>query len=67
MTDREYMAAARRLALARYIREKLSIALPNPIERAEWLRQQANAIEAEAERAKRPLETFPADPIAEAF
>ncbi len=55
MTDADTIA---RVKLARRIRETLAKTLSTPQVRAEWLRQQANAIEAEAERAKRPLERF---------
>jgi hypothetical protein len=55
-----------RARLALHIRETLW-AFPDAKAAAKWLRENADSIEAEAERAKRPLETFPADPIAEAF
>jgi hypothetical protein len=55
VTDADTIA---RVKLARRIRETLAKTLSTPQVRAEWLRQQANAIEAEAERAKRPLERF---------
>jgi hypothetical protein len=49
---------SRRLALARQIRATLDETLPTAGQRARWLRRQADSIEAEAERAKRPLERF---------
>ena len=55
-----------RARLALHIRETL-FAFDDAKAAAAWLREQAHSIELEAERAKRPLETFPADPIAEAF
>jgi hypothetical protein len=57
----------RRMALSRVIRSTLADTLPTPEARARWLRREAEYILREAERAKRPLEVFPADPIAEAF
>ncbi len=55
MTDADTIA---RVKLARRIRETLAKTLSTPQVRAAWLRQQADSIEAEAERAKRPLERF---------
>ena len=65
MTHREEFT--RRMALSRAIRATLADTLPTPEARARWLRAEADAILREAERAKRPLEVFPADDIAEAF
>jgi len=57
----------RRMALSKSIRTVLRETMPTAEERARWLRAEADALIREAERAKRPLEVFPADPIAEAF
>lgn len=57
----------RRMALSKSIRSTLGDTLPTPEARARWLRAEADALIREAERAKRPLEVFPADDIAEAF
>lgn len=56
-----------RMSLAVQIRKTLGRTLPDAESRARWLRAEADALIREAERAKRPLEVFPADPIAEAF
>jgi len=57
----------RRMALARQIKTTLGETLPDAESRARWLRAEAATLLREAERTKRPLEVFPADPIAEAF
>jgi hypothetical protein len=65
---RDHEAFRKRMALSRQIRAVMAETFPGDPKRAQrWLAAEGQQLMREAERAKRPLETFPADPIAEAF